>query len=921
MSPNESLGHRLDRWQLARRARAAGLPDAVAARIAEVVVDSGLTDDRRAEVFRELVAHFQDGLEAGRPATELLASFGDGGLTARLLRREKRIVTPEAHGGTGPGDGWFRRLARDSRYAVRRLVARPAFTMTAILSLAVGIGANSAMFTLVNEVIFRRPPTPEPDRLVHIYTTQNDFAFNVFSYPDLEDIEREATDVFSVVGGSKLTVAAREASGQTERLMAEAVTPNYLGLLGVRTRLGRLFEPTDAPAPGVGSVVVLSESYWRRAFGSDRDIVGRTIRLSGREFTVIGVLSGEFTGTMRGIVTAFYAPITMIAAFEPSTSDPLRDRGAHGIFVQARLRPGVSLGQARLTVDRLVASFKERRVGDWHGADAIKLVPATDVIMYPPLDRILAPVAWMVMVVVGLVLIIACANLAGFLLARAVDRKKEIAVRLSLGATRAQLVSQLLVETVLLAVAGGGLGIVLGRTALKAVLAADLPLPVPLGFDLPLDRGVLLFSIVVSLAAGLGFGLAPALQATQLNIASVIRLESGTGGRSRQRVRNALVGGQVAVAILLLVGAGLFIRSLDAIRQVDPGFGHDPSAIVVVGSPARATAASVSQMVERLEIEIGRLPGVVRVAATSNIHLGMWSNTTTSVIVDGVPPPPGYDAHSVDRAAIDTGFIAAIGLRLRQGRNFRATDDSVAARVAIVNEAFVARFFPGKDPVGQHYRQPSGAAVEIVGVVNTAKIRTIAEDPRPFVYLPLAQSSQDQVWLVANTRGSPELALDPIERTVHTLYPDVVIWNRRTMDRQLAIQSLPLELAASLLGGFAILALALASVGLYGTVSYSVAQRTREVGIRLSLGADRTAVTRLLLWSGLKVVLIGAVVGLGSAALLARLLQGLLYGVRALDPMTFLAVPAALIGVGVVAAYLPARRAGRVDPLSALRAE
>jgi predicted permease len=921
MAPNDSLGRRLDRWQLARRARGAGLPQAIAERIAQVVVDSDLADDRRAEVFRELVAHFEDGLAAGRPASDLLASFGDGGRTARLVRREKRIVTPAELGGTGPGDGWLRRLARDARYASRRLVARPAFTLTAILSLAIGIGANSAMFTLVNEVVFRRPPMTDPDRLVHVYNTQNDFPFNAFSYPDLQDLARGTTDVFTAVAGSKLTVAARETSGQAERVMAELVTPNYLAVLGIRPRLGRLIEPEDAPAPGVGSVVVLSESYWRRAFAADPGIVGRSVRLSGREFTVIGVLSGEFPGTMRGIVTAFFAPITMLAAFEPSTTDPLLDRGMHGIFVRARLRPKVSLAQARLVVDRLAAGFKEQRVGDWHGTDAIKLIPSAEVIMYPPIDRVLQPVAWLVMVVVGLVLVIACANLAGFLLARAIDRRKEIAIRLSLGATRAQLVSQLLVETVLLAVTGGALGVVLGRAALQAVLGADLPLPMPIGLDLPLDRGVLVFAVLISIGAGLGFGLAPALQATRLDLANVIRLESGTGGRSRQRLRNLLVGGQVAVAIVLLVGAGLFVRSLDAIKRVDPGFGRQPTAIVMIGVPSRSTAASVLQMVDRLEREIGRLPGVLRVATTSNMHLGMFSVTTTGVMVDGVAPPPGQEAHSVDRATIDTGYIAAAGLTLRRGRNFRAADDSVAPRVAIVNEAFVARFFPGKDPVGQRYRHPSGTAIEIVGVVNTAKIRTIAEDPRPFVYLPLPQSSHDQLWLVANTRGPAEPFLDPIERTIRALYPDVVLWNRRTMETQIAIQTLPLELGAALLGGFAILALGLASLGLYGTVSYSVAQRTREVGIRLSLGADRIGVTRLLLWGGLKVVLIGAVAGLASALVLARLLQGLLYGVRAVDPITFVAVPAALIAVAALAAYLPARRAGRIDPLSALRAE
>ncbi len=921
MRSDESLVGRMDRLGVERLARSAGLPAILAGRVAQVVVGSRLSEDRRVEVYRELVSHFQDGLAEGRSAEELLEAFGDAGRAAAMIGEEKRVVTPEARGGAGPRDRVLLRLWRDARYAVRRLVARPTFAITAILSLALGIGANAAMFTLVNDLILRKPPVQDPDRLVDIYFATESAPFDPLSYPDVRDLGREASSAFSMVGGMRFGIAPREEGGRVQQLTVELVTGNYFDLLGLRPGAGRLIDSTDAGAPGRSAVVVLSDRYWRQAFGADPKAIGQEIRLSSTPYTIIGVTPRDFTGSLPGLAPDVYVPVTMIDYIDPSSTNQLEARGNHAMFVKGRLRPGVSLPQAEAAVGAVARSFIDARLGDWREGDGVRLVPASEVIIYPPVDEIIRPVAILLMVVVGLVLVIACANLAGFLLARAVDRRKEVAVRLALGATRGQLVSQLMVETLLLALIGGGVGLVLGRLGLQAVMAADLPMPVPITLRLSLDWRVLTFSIGVSVAAGMLFGLAPALQSTRLNLAGVIRDESTGGGRSKGTLRSVLVAGQVAVSVVLLVAAGLFVRSLDVARRVDPGFGGRPAGLVWLTLPGTDLAAKRVTL-DRIERRIGELPGVREVGAGENIHLNLLNQMFLIANVDGVAPPPGQDGFQVNRSAIDSGYVAAAGLRLVAGRNIRAGDVDSTARVALVNQAFVEKFWPGKDPIGRRFRDGrDGPEYEVVGVVNTAKIRSLAEDPTPFVYTALGQGDPSAIWLVAATAGDPESLLEPILRAVRAEAPDALIIQERTMARHLRIMTLPLQLGVSALGAFALLALLMASIGLYGTVSYAVAQRSREVGIRLSLGADRGMVVRLLLWSGFRLVLAGAVVGVLVAFALSRLLQGLLFGVGAADPLTFLAVPAILMAVALLATWLPARRAGQVDPVRALRAD
>jgi predicted permease len=920
MAPNErSLVAKLDRLSVERLARAEGLPPELAARVAETVTGSGLPDDRRDEVFHELVGHFQDGLAAGQSPGGLLGAFGDPTAAARQIGRAKRVVTSESQGGAGSGDGPIRRLLRDLRYAGRRLKAKPLFTGIAIVSLGLAIGANTAMFTLVNDVIFRRPPIERPEELVDVYGSSVEFPFNALSEPDVEDLKREV-DAFAVVASTKFSMVAYEIDGVITRLAVEMVRPEYFQLLGLRAQRGRLMEASDAAAPGQSAVVVLSDRFWRRAFGANPAVIGTTLRANGAGYTIIGVAPPEYQGRIRGMPTDLYVPITMINQLERSSVDQLHDRNTQGTFVKARLKPGMSLPQAQVEVDRLAAELRAQRVGQWEQGGSFRLIPSEDVIVFPPLDRILRPLAAMLIVVVALVLVVACANLAGFLLARAVDRRKEIAVRLALGATRPQLITQLLVETILLSILGGALGLALGRVALRAVLSAELPFPVPVALDLALDARVLGFSVLVSILAGVVFGLAPALQATRLDLASVIRDETTGGGRSRGAIRNLLLGGQVAVSMVLMVVGALFARSLDRARHVDAGFGAKPAALVWIGYPGDQGTAADQALLSRLSRELGAVPGIRRVGLASNIHLNTLSTQSMGILVDGVEPPVGKSYHDIDRAEVDTGFVAAMGLRFAGGRNFTARDADSVPRVAIVNEAFVAKFWPGRDGVGQRFRGRSGKEIEVVGVVNTAKIRSLGEEPRPFVYLPI-WAGGGSLWIVAQTGGDPDRTAIAIQGALREMEPRTFTMASHSLRRHVEVMSLPLEMSATALMAFALLALLLACVGLYGAVNYAVARRSREVGIRLSLGADRGSVIGLLLWSGLRLVVVGAAVGLTVSIAVGRLLEGMLFGVRALDPVTLSLVPLLLLVVATVAAYLPARRAGRVSPIAALKAE
>ncbi|MCY4026105.1 MAG: ABC transporter permease [Acidobacteria bacterium] len=812
-------------------------------------------------------------------------------------------------------------VGRDIRDGMRSLARRPAFTAVAILSLALGIGANTAIFSLVNAVILRDSPIERPEEVVNVYLHQAAFEFGSLSYPDFEDVRDGTAEVFSDIAASHfvpLTIDRGE--GGVGLAPAEAVTGSYFPMLGIEAAVGRTLLPSDDVSRGGHPVVMLDYRYWQSAFAGDPDVVGHEMRVGGRAYTVIGVGPPDFPGTVRGLVPTFYVSYMMA---EELNGSPLFDnRGQSSLFVKARLRPGVTLPQAEAAVGAVAAQLTRDRMENWDPAGQFALLPLTDVLLFPPLDGYVRGAAWLLMVVVGLVLLLACTNLASFLLARALDRRKEVAVRLALGASRASLVRRLLTETTLLSLLAGGAGVGLAVWLLDLLVTADLPLPAPVTLDLRPDGNVLGFTLGVSVVAGALLGLVPALQSTRPDVAGALRSESAGGGQPGQvRWRNALVVTQLAISLVLLVGAGLFLRSFQQAQSVDPGFGREPAALLTFMAPAtRFTPDEARVYTRRLLGRFRALPGVEAVGAISNLHLNPLSQRSSDFNVDGFEPPTDHGAFIADRVEVEPGFFEAAGIEIVRGRNFHDADRPDTQPVVIVSEAMARRFWTDGDAVGRLVRRPGDTAPWlVVGVASDANVRTLGEPPRNLVYLPYSQRFTPALTVVARTSVDPERTALALLAAGRELDPDLRVLETKTMDRHLALMRLPQRLSAVVLSAFGVLALALAAVGLYGVVSYGVARRTREIGIRKALGADGARVVRLLVAGGLKLVVLGGALGLALAFVATRLLGGLLFEVDALDPLTFVGVPLVLGAAAVLAAWLPARRASRVSPMVALR--
>jgi len=813
-------------------------------------------------------------------------------------------------------------LSTDIRLAFRRARKRPGFTLVAVLSLALGIGANSAVFSLVDAILLRRAPIPQPDRIVEIYQHQTDFPYAPFSYPDYVDFRRATANTFSQISISQFTVAARDVGDHVESLMGELVNGDYFPLLGLRAQVGRLLGPSDDVTPGGHPVVVLSYDYWHREFNGDPSAVGRTMRLSGHQYTIVGVAPKSYSGMISGIAPAVFVPIMMINQLQPDVRDELTQRGNHSGFIKARLTPGASVSQARTMAETFTNTMAAAHPDHWPKGTGLTVIPMNDIAVNPMLDSVVVPAAAALMAVVGLVLLVACANLASFLLAHARDRRKEVAIRLAIGAKRGALVRQFLVEALVLATIGGVTGVILAGVALRAILRADLPVPLPITVDVSLDWRVLAFSVLASAIAGVMFGLLPALQATRATVVETIKNENADGGRVRRAsARNLLVIGQVAVSLSLLITAALFLHSMQARAAVDPGFGHQPAGMIWAAIPADHYDTTQRQLLlERIESRMATIPGVTAVGATDNILLNPLSQQGKSIRVPGVTPPNGRATFDVDFAAADSGYLGSIGVAILRGRGITSADTRGAPHVAVINEAMAQKFWPGKEAVGQTFSTDS-ATYRVVGVMRTTKVRTLGEEPRPFMIAPLAQEFSVMMMLVARTNGDAERTATQMLTTLREIDPGIMAIQVKTMQKHLAAMLLPARLGAMAFTLFATLALALAVLGVYGVVSYAVARRTREVGIRLAVGAQPNALVRLLMKEGLTLVIIGTAVGLLLGVVSARVLHTLLFGVGGTDPATFIGAPLILMAAGALAAFIPARRASRVDPASVLRAE
>ncbi|HEU0176230.1 MAG TPA: ABC transporter permease [Blastocatellia bacterium] len=804
---------------------------------------------------------------------------------------------------------------QDLRYGQRMLLKNPGFTTIAVLTLSLGIGANTAIFTLLDKVLFRPLPVERPDQLV-TFVEDAGGAPAIFSYPLYAEL-RDRNDVLSGVIAYEQRPFSMNDGNQSERVIGQIVSGNYFAALGVRPALGRFFLPEEDRTPGTHPVVVISHGLWRRRFGADPAVIGKTLNLNAYRYTVVGVAPSEFTGTTRGTANDVYAPIMMYA--QMGDVCPLDNRNCGWLSLIGRLKPGVSRQQAQSAlatpVDDATRNFPSKNADNIGDPTIVFLMDGSR----GHTDRVkdLSTPLKLLMGVVGFVLLIACANVANLLLSRASARRKEIAVRLAIGAGRWRIVRQLLTESAILAALGGGAGLLVANWFTGLLLRFQQQTnDVPRALDGSLDERAMGFTLGLALVTGIVFGLAPALVASKPDFVAALKEETPGLGRVARRLslRNLLVVAQVALSLVVLIGAGLCVKSLRALQAIDPGF--EPAKVVTASFDLGKNGyneARGRQFIGRFAERVAALPGVeavsfARVVAFSDVP---WVGP---LIIEGSIPQP------VNTNLISPNYFRTLGASLAQGREFTALDTAGAPLVAVVNEAAARRYWPGQEVVGKRIVRGSQFA-EVVGVVRNTKEKGLTADPRPALYLPLLQNYIPELTLHVRTATPSQTLLAAVRREVQTLDPTLPVYNLQTLAQQKDGSLYTERLAATLLALFGLLALSLAAVGIYGVLSYAVTERTREMGIRLALGANSRDLLRLVVWQGLTLTLIGLVIGVGASLALTRLIATLLFGVSATDPLTFIVIPLLLTVVALLACWIPARRATRVDPLVALRYE
>lgn len=814
-------------------------------------------------------------------------------------------------------------LLQDLRYAARRLRQTPGFTTVAVAIIALGIGANAAIFSIVNAVLFRPQPYERPNELVNIYTTDSHGRNPMISsYPDYLTL-REQTELFSGVVAFQMHIMSRATDEGSQVVIVESVSADYWEVHGLRLLRGRGFTAAD-DVPGSAPVAVLNAQVWRREYGGDPGIIGRTVDLNGTPVTVVGIGPDGYNGMLIAMTSQAWVPYGSLSVVAPDEAARLVQRGSRSLMVRARLRPGVSVERARAGVALVMTRLAQEYPRSNEGREAV-VIPSSQVRFLPQWDQALYPVAGLLMAVVGLVLAVACSNLANLLLARGAARQREVAIRLAMGAGRGRLVRQLLAESMLLAAAGGAAGLALAHFLVRAIVAFRPPVPFPLALDLRLDTRVLVFTALLSLLTGALFGLLPALRASRPDLVRALRNEETalSVGRRRFGLRSILVVSQVAVSLLLLVGAGLFVRSLGNAARIEPGFETRNAALLSVSLARHERSDPVTHEFLREYLErLARHPEIRSLALADNMPLG-FGTQAREITVDGYAPPPGEDEVSVDYAAVDSGYFRTLGIPVLRGHGFTAADDAAAPRVVVVSEVMAFRFWGTREVVGRRFRLggADGAGVEIVGVARDTKVRTLGEAPRPLLYLPFAQESLPVVatYVIAATAGDPGAALEIMRREHRAMNARYPIFEARTMPQHLGIMLFAPRMGAALLSVFGILAVVLAALGLYGVLAFAVSQRKREIAIRMALGARPGQVVGMVVRETIVLTGAGFAVGMALAAVATRPLAALLYGIGPSDPLTFGAVALLLALVALGASYLPARAAAAVDPMAALK--
>jgi predicted permease len=834
-------------------------------------------------------------------------------------------------------------MLNDFRLAFRTFLRAPGFAAVAILSLALGIGANTAIFSLLDQALLRSLPIADPARLVVFKSDgpnpgwsssdNNQTVFSVAMYRDL----RDRSKVFTGVIARAHAEASVQAGGQTELAQAETVSGNFFEVLGLKPALGRVFSPQEDAQPGSGPVIVLENGFWVRRFGSDSSIVGKTVRVNNHPMTVIGVLPAGFRGLVQGNATDFFVPLSMKLEMSPGwPSKGFTDRGIHWLNVFGRLAPGVSSKAAEAAMQSVYrpiladefAAMKAHspRFRTEFLAKRLDLLPAAQGINQ--LKESWGAPLTVLMALVGLVLLIACANVANLLIARAAGRRREIAIRLAIGAGRGRLLRQLLAESLTLSLAGGLLGIVIAAWTV-ALLLRLLPSDNAGSFGgSPVDVRLLAFNFALSVVTGILFGLVPALQASSTKVSAALKDQSAsvTTGGGQSLFRRTLVVTQVALSLLLLVASGLFIRSLANLLRHDPGFRVE-NLITFSMSPGLGgySGERTVAFVDELRRRAAALPGVVNVTASS-IGAFTGADASKNVTVEGYRAREDEDT-DVGVDPVTPNYFATMGIRMLSGREFREGDGTKATQVVVVNQEFARHFLHGENPVGRHMNFGAGNDVkldrEIVGVVPDTQNQSLREKVKRFVYLPFAQEDRDLGEVHFYVRASRnaeslETALRGLARRMDASLP---VTGMETMETRIADTVYTDRMVAALSSAFGFLATLLAAIGLYGLLAYTVARRTAEIGIRIALGASRSNVVGLVMREVVVLCGIGVLIGICVAFALASSVESQLFGLNGRDPLVFAVATFALVGVALLSGYIPASRAARIDPIRALRYE
>lgn len=818
-------------------------------------------------------------------------------------------------------------MLSDTRYALKWLLRSPGFTAVAVLSLAIGIGFNTALFSIVDALLFRPLPVERADRLVDVYTRGGDGdQYATSSYPDYLDFQAKNA-VFSGMAGYSPSIGALKAGDRSRMALGEVVTGNYFQVLGVTAVLGRSLLPDD-DRRGAPRATVISHRLWQRDYGRDPNVLGRTLLIHGQAYTIVGVAPESFTGLVPMLQPEMWTPVAWVEEVEPAGiqdvvpsptgTTRLDRRGQRWLFIKARLQDGETAARADANLQVLMGQLAviHPKTNENRPVSAI-----ANVRIHPDADRLLRPIAAGLMIAIGLVLLVACANVANMLLARASGRQKEIGIRVAVGASRSRLVRQLLTESLVLAALGGFAGVTLAAFAIQAIASLPLPIPLPLSLGLHIDARVLLFTTGVATTAGLLAGLVPALRATRVDLVSDLKGDATLSKAGRRwTFRDGLVVLQTAVTLVLLVAAGLLTRSILHAQALNLGFRAEGAVALgtelgLIGYDEKRSA----QLFERAGERVGAIPGVSSVSRAVRQPLAINYNRNTVFFPEQARP----DDRGTPIAAtwVDDKYFSTLAVPLLRGRNFTPAENVSAPKIAIVNEAFVRRHWPGTDGLGRRFRTRTtdGPEFEVVGVVADYKVETVGEKPTPYIHYALGQRQTTGEVLIARTAADPAALVTAMRREILALEPNAVFLDSQTMEAQVAASLLPARLAAQTIGLVGVVATILAAVGLYGVIAYAVGRRTREIGIRVALGASPGDVLQMIMRQGLGLAATGVALGLALSWVAARAIASALYGVGAADPAAWGTAVAVLLSSAALANYLPARRAARVDPSVALR--